>query len=81
MDRPDQKQAKWYLRPTAVIVALLAIGPFALPLAWISPSLRTWQKILITIAVVILSIWLVRASSDIYSKFSVQMQELQGVLK
>ena len=34
----DTKHIKWHLRPSVVIIALLAAGPFALPLVWMSPA-------------------------------------------
>lgn len=81
MSDNDKAQAKWYFKPVAVIAAILAVGPLALPLVWMSPCFKKWVKAAITAAVILLTIWLFRASVDLYEKLSSQIQDLQKVLK
>lgn len=68
--QPDQQQrtpkVKWYLRPVMVIIAILSVGPFAVPLIWISPAFRRWHKILLTLITGILTVLLVKATADLY---------------
>lgn len=72
---------KWYLTPVAIVIAILAVGPFAIPLVWISPAFKKWHKIIITIALVGLTIWLVRVSGELYQMLLKEAKELQDVLK
>lgn len=45
----------WYFSTSFIVIALLAVGPLALPLIWWRPGLsRTW-KIGLTIGILILS--------------------------
>ena len=72
---------KWFYKPVWIVVAILAAGPFALPLVWFSPALKPWHKILTTIVIILISVWLVKATVDIYSTLSKQMAELQSVIQ
>ena len=75
----DDKKGKWYFKTSSLIVALLAIGPLALPLVWFSPALKRWLKVLLTIVTVIITVWLVKATIDIYKIILKEMTELQGM--
>lgn len=77
----NRAEIKWYLRPATVIVAILCVGPFALPLVWMSPVFKNWAKAAITAAVIILTFWLARASVEALNTLSGQMQDLQKVLR
>jgi len=48
----------WYFKLYAVIIAFLFVGPLALPLIWWHPKLTSGHKWLITLVVIVLSIWL-----------------------
>jgi hypothetical protein len=47
-----------YLGTAVIGAALLAAGPFALPLLWLSPRLGKIAKIVITVLVLVLSYYL-----------------------
>ncbi|MBM3253208.1 MAG: zinc ribbon domain-containing protein [Candidatus Omnitrophica bacterium] len=53
------RQVKWYFRTSVLIIAILSIGPLALPLLWLNPRLGKTSKIIITIAVLILTYYLI----------------------
>lgn len=72
---------KWFFRPAVVIVAILFAGPFALPLLWRSPAFKKTHKIFITALVAILTIWLIKASVELYNILLERMQELQEILR
>ena len=74
-------KVKWYYNPVVDIMAVLILGPFALPLVWRSPSLKKWAKVLLTAAVVILTILTIKYSITLYNYFLKEMQELQGALQ
>jgi len=71
---------KWYLKPSTVIIALLCIGPFALPLLYMSPAFKKSHKIIITVTVVILSILLVQSSAGLYKMLLKNMREFQNII-
>jgi hypothetical protein len=51
----------WYLRTSVLIVAFLAVGPFALPLVWVNPRFTAAKKAVVTavmVAVTGLLLWL-----------------------
>jgi hypothetical protein len=61
-----EPKTKWYFSNAVVVVALLSIGPFALPLVWLNPRYKTHIKILLTIIILGSSIWFYYATKDIY---------------
>ena len=79
MSETDKNTIKWYYKPTWIVVAILTAGPFALPLVWLSPALKRWLKVLLTIVTVIITVWLVKATIDIYKIILKEMTELQGM--
>ena len=78
---PEKVQVKWYLRPITIFIAILAAGPLALPLIWLSPVFKRWQKVVIALLVIIFTLWAFRAAADLYQLLLKEAQELQGVLK
>ena len=79
MSEADKKVMKWYYKPVWVFVGILAAGPFALPLVWFSPALKKWMKVLLTIATVLITLWLVKATIDIYRIIIKEMADLQSI--
>lgn len=82
VDNENQKapRIKWYHRPLAVLIAILCVGPFALPLAWTSPAFKKGHKIIITLLVTGLTIWLIHASVTLYKILLGRLEELNQVL-
>ncbi|MFA5146622.1 MAG: hypothetical protein WC515_04535 [Candidatus Omnitrophota bacterium] len=52
----QKEDKKWYFRNTTLAVAILCVGPLALPLLWANPGFRPKGKIFISIAIIVLSI-------------------------
>lgn len=52
--RPAGK--KWYHSTPTVVIALLCIGPLALPLVWFNPRYKPLTKSLVTIIVIVVTI-------------------------
>jgi len=75
----NDKQAvvRWYFKPVWIFIAILAIGPLALPLIWLSPALKRWHKIVVSIALVVITVWLLKATVDIYQNLLDQLSGLQ----
>ena len=49
---------KWYYKPSMLIVAFLAVGPLAVPLVWLNPRFSRNKKIVITVVMISLSIYM-----------------------
>lgn len=76
----DQAKVKWYLKAPIVVIAILGFGPFAVPLIWMSPALKKWQKTALTVATVLFTLWMIRTSMDLYRILIKEMQGLQAAL-
>jgi hypothetical protein len=81
MPKEDEK-VKWYLRPMSVLLLLFfVLGPFGLPLLYKSPRFSKPLKIILTIAVIIYTSYLIFASLQIARQLYTRMGELQDMLK
>lgn len=59
---PPPASKKWYFTTGSVVLALLCLGPLALPLVWLNPRYKPLIKVFITlivVAVTILAMYLV----------------------
>jgi hypothetical protein len=80
MTKKDRR-VKWYLRPISVVLLLFfVLGPFGLPLLYKSPQFSKTLKIILTIAVIIYTSYLVFASLEIARQLSRRIGEVQGML-
>ena len=78
----EDKKIKWYLRPTSVVLLLFfVLGPFGLPLLYKSPKFSKTLKIILTIAIIIYTSYLIFASLEIGRELYRRVGELQDTLK
>ena len=59
-----EEQLPWYFRKAFIIVALLSVGPLALPLIWWRPKTSRAWKIGLTIVILVLSWILFQATME-----------------
>ncbi len=64
---------KWYYANSTLLVAVLCLGPFALPLAWVNPRYTLVTKALITAGVIVLTIILAYAMTSMYKNLMDQI--------
>jgi len=77
-----EEQVKWYLRPIGVVLLLFfVLGPFGLPLLYKSPRFSKTLKIVLTIAVICYTFYLIFASLEIARQLYGRMGEIQDMLK
>ena len=73
---PPQSRPKWYYSTSSLMVALLTMGPLALPLVWLNPRYKGITKIVITMAVIILTIMLCQFAMNTYKSLMDQIKAL-----
>ena len=73
--KPKPK-TKWYYSTSAVVIGLLCLGPLALPLVWASPKYKVITKVIITIVVILVTIWLCRLLGQMYQLLIKQINDL-----
>lgn len=53
-----EKKGKWYFSMATFVMALLCVGPFALPLLWLNPRFTLKRKIVVSVIVIVLTYFL-----------------------
>jgi hypothetical protein len=53
--RPAEEKLPWYYRKTFIVIAILSVGPLALPLLWLRPNTSRAWKIGLTAATLVLT--------------------------
>jgi hypothetical protein len=78
----EDGRVKWYLRPiTVVLLLFFVLGPFGLPLLYKSPQFSKTLKIILTVAVIIYTSYLIFASLEMVRQLYSGMGELKDMLK
>lgn len=72
LDGSHASKPKWYYSTTVIVIALVSVGPFALPLVWFHPVYNRATKIILTIVITGFSIWLFFITRDLYVTFMQQ---------
>lgn len=76
IDKPILPKTKWYFTTTSIVIAILCIGPLALPLVWLNPQYKLATKLTATAAVIVLTILLCYLTINIYLRLINQIEEL-----
>jgi len=73
------EKIKWYFKSSVIVIAVLSVGPFALPLIWWHPGLtRTW-KIAWTVIILMISWYLFQATMETIKTFDEYSQLINNV--
>ncbi|MBA7604922.1 hypothetical protein ES703_12050 [subsurface metagenome] len=56
LDKSRKPGTKWYFATSAVVIALLCLGPLGLPLVWFNPRYKIITKVVVTVIVIALAI-------------------------
>jgi hypothetical protein len=68
--------SKWYQSNIAVIVAIVTLGPLALPLVWSNPRYNLVVKAVITVGIIALTFLLCWAMAAMYNHLFEQIKRL-----
>lgn len=67
----------WYFRTTTLVIALLSVGPLALPLVWWHPKLEIWLKLAITAATLAAAWFLYQGTMTALDDLNKQLEALR----
>ncbi|MFI4913222.1 MAG: zinc ribbon domain-containing protein [Sedimentisphaeraceae bacterium JB056] len=70
-------EKKWYHSTSMIILAILIAGPFALPLVLTNPKFNLVTKIIITIIVIIITVWACMLTAELYEKLMDRIKDMQ----
>lgn len=73
--RPRPKQ--WFLSTPVIVVAILTVGPLALPLVWLKPEYNLATRIMVTLAVLALTAFCYYTTVAIYAQLMEQFDTLR----
>ncbi len=73
---PPDPSKKWYHSNSVMVLALLTFGPLALPLVWANPRCSLMLKLIITVAIVVLTVALLYAMVGMYNMLIDQIRTL-----
>jgi len=76
LNKSGRPRTKWYYSTHIVVIALLCLGPFALPLVWFNPRYKMTTKIVVTVVIVVISVWCYFVIRDLYLRLAAQMGSL-----
>jgi hypothetical protein len=72
----DRIQNSRFLSFWAVIWELLILGPFAIPMLWLSPRFNRFWKIILSLAVILIAVILTKFSADLIKTLNAQLSEI-----
>jgi len=67
---------KWYYATPTIVIALLCLGPLALPLVWLNPRYKLATRAIITVVVLVVTILCMYLVAYAYQQFLGQLTEL-----
>lgn len=70
---------KWYYNVWFTLVMLFfVLGPFGLPLVWKNPHFPRWVKVMLTLIMVLYTVWLVDLTIRVFRAVMEQMDQLNA---
>ena len=76
LDKSAKAKTKWYFATVTVVVALLCVGPFALPLLWLNPRYKIITKVVVMVIVIVVTVLLCYLAAHLYNSLMQQVEEL-----
>lgn len=76
LERPGGAATKWYFSTSTLVIAILVIGPLALPLVWLNPRYKITTKLIVTGLVIAITIVLYYLVCFIYNNLMEQIESL-----
>ena len=77
LDKAGQPKTKWYFATPTVVIALLCLGPLALPLVWANPRYKVITRVIVTVIVIAMTVLFYYLLDYTYSRLMEQLGALQ----
>lgn len=76
LNKPARPQTKWHQGAGVIVLALLTVGPLALPLVWFHPRYKITVKVGVTVGIIALTVALCWAMGAVYALLLKQINSL-----
>ena len=73
---PPVSKKKWYFTTGSVVLALLCLGPLALPLVWLNPRYKPLTRVFVTLLVIAVTGLCIYAMAAMYQHIFSQFDML-----
>ncbi|MEI8242715.1 MAG: zinc ribbon domain-containing protein [bacterium] len=77
--QPQGESVPWYFRAGNLVVAVLCVGPLALPLIWWHPRMARGWKLALTLLIAVASWVAFQAIQSVLRQLSATFQIIQGM--
>jgi hypothetical protein len=77
--RSAEEKLPWYFRTSGIVIAVLSVGPFALPLIWWHPNMARGWKIGLTVGILVFSWFLYLATMESIRTLKEYYKLLEGL--
>ena len=74
--KAKSRPKKWYFATSSVVVALLCLGPIALPLVWLNPRYKPVTRAVITVVVLVATVLCLYLMNALYQRLFDQIRAL-----
>ncbi len=75
-NKSEQPKTKWYFNTSVIVIALLCVGPLALPLVWMHPKYKTTIKLIATAVVILVTLLCFYFTTALYNSLMEQINAL-----
>ena len=75
-NKPETPRKKWYFTTTTIVIAILCVGPFALPLVWLNPRYKITTRLVVTLAVIAGTVMLTYLTVTAYVRLMQEVEKL-----
>lgn len=76
LEGAGRQKTKWYYTTSVVVIALLVVGPLALPLVWFNPRYKIITKLVVTVIVIAVTILCFYFVGYLYANLMKQIEAL-----
>ncbi len=77
--QPDDDKGPWYFKTSAIVVAVLCVGPLALPMIWWRPKTTLAWKIALTVIILVASWMLYLMTMESLRMLQESLRLLEGM--
>jgi hypothetical protein len=78
VNKPSKPKTKWYFSTSAVVIAVLCLGPLALPLVCLNPRYKTTTKVVVSVLIIAFTVLLCYLLGYIYNQLMKEIGMLGG---